>query len=171
LAYTLQKAFATKRRTIMATYVWELGIDWNASVKSLSTCYMPGGFIADDRVTRPVVLHGHQITFNIFNLRNNLDVTVESFTINPQPGAVGQLNKNPFSTLQPSLSKILSQPSLFFGESLPCWQGSVTVTSDPDQRFLLSFWVQATNLNPPADQPHNLLTFIKDPEMVVGPNM
>jgi hypothetical protein len=161
-----------------ANYIWEFGIDWNASERSLYTCYMPGGFTTTDDPSgakRPVVVPGGQITFNIFNLVEDKlqEISIQSFTINPQPGAFNALNSFnicPFDMLQPVLTPFQSPTaSIFFGGTHPGWQGKVNVTSPPNQRFLLSFWVQATNTQPPSDQP-SLLTFIQDPEMVVGPN-
>lgn len=166
------------------TFIWEFGIDWKASIKSAFTCYMPGAFIVGDGAKRAIVSENDMITFKIFNLTkdNPQHISIQSFTINPQPGAFGasSINRVPFNKLQPPLLQLplqlplhapSSQPSIFFGGSHPCWEFEpVTVATPPIQRYLLSFWVQAANSAPPSGEP-NLLTFIQDPEMIVGPNM
>lgn len=173
--------------TTPSTFIWEFGIDWKASIKSAFTCYMPGAFIVGDAVKRTIVSEGDKITFRIFNLTkvNPQHISIQSFTINPQPGAFGafSINRVPFDKLQPPLLQLppphpplqlplhapSSQPSTFFGGSHPCWEFQPVTVAPPDQRFLLSFWVQAANSAPPSGEP-NLLTFIQDPEMIVGEN-
>ncbi len=158
----------------MANYIWEFGIDWNAVTGPANASYLDGAFIqAHSRVIeRPCVVSGDTIIFKIFNVTMDLqqEISIESFTINTRAAVEGQENVDPLNTLQPIIPNSgpnpSVQPSVFFGDSLPCWQSDpVTVTPQAEnKKFLLNFFVQALGTE------DGLRMFFQDPEMVVGPD-
>jgi predicted RNA-binding protein with TRAM domain len=189
LAHALQKAFATKRRTIMTTsrnYIWELGIDWDLIPNpGVNASYLPAAFVqpASDGgvpvIKRPNVKFGDTITFLIFDVTETSAVTeIHSFTINAQPAILMSNSNDPLSPLQPAVMPApitpptapARQQSTFFEGSFPCWTAKVDVTESvapgtPDKKYLVNFFVQAAG---PAGSMSR--TFVIDPEMVVGEN-
>jgi len=160
------------------TYVWELGIDWDAALGADGRYNLDEGFILGDSMVERRTTVGDTIVFKAF------DVTVKprpadeqmhltSFCVIPKPAeASNQPDGDPFSHLQPNLPPRLSErlaTSVAFGgpdRPLPVWEFPSVLVTTPG-RFLLSFLVQAWS---PSDKSTSR-SYGVDPEMVVGSNM
>jgi hypothetical protein len=180
LAYTLQKAFATKRRTIMTkpsvAYTWELGIDLSA-VLTAGGSYLRQGFVLQEtQEMAPLLVNGTDtICFRIFDVTSSgTGVSkINSFSILTKAAVNLQGEGDPFDKLQLSLPDVGSNNnnsavSIAFGGPHRFWDMGVVTVNNPTEpkRFLLSFLVQAAGSVSGSSRP-----FIVDPEMVVGPNM
>jgi hypothetical protein len=155
------------------TYVWELGIDWNAIKDEKSTgttSYLGQGLVRQYPLglASAMVNNPETIRFRIF------DVTADGprmaglndFSIVSRAAVEHQSPQTGLTDLQLTVDPLGLQLSTNFGGSFPAWDlGEVTVL-DLQGRFLLTFEAKVYGLagGPPR-------TFLHDPEMVVGPNM
>lgn len=158
-----------------STYVWELGIDWDAVHTAGGRYYLREGFVLGDSMAPLRTKVGDTIVFRIFDVTPRpLDepLHVTSFCVIPKPAVAGSPpDGDPFSHLQPELPPRRSERlgrSVAFGGSgrpFPVWEFPAVLVTTPG-RFLLSFLVQAWS---PREKSTSRLYGV-DPEMVVGPN-
>jgi hypothetical protein len=165
----------------MTSYVWQLGIDWNA-VETAGVSYLRGGLQAGGVVspgTHPVEVNDI-INFVILDVTSSGGKKVKeigSFVILTQAAVKGQTLNKGLSPLQPTITlDSTTFQSTIFPNALGSWQsGPVTVTrmkpgetEEPavstSSRFLLTIQVQAIGTD------GAVRFFSHDPEMVVGPN-
>jgi hypothetical protein len=158
-----------------ATYVWELGIDWDEVLVENGRYYLQDGFVLGDSMAPLRTSVGDTIIFKIFDVTPRPDdepVHLRSFCILPKPAVSDDPpTGDPFSHLQPDLPPRRSErlaKSVAFGGSdrpFPVWEFPPVLVTTPG-RFLLSFLVQAWS---PREKSTSRLYGV-DPEMVVGPN-
>ncbi len=165
----------------MATYVWELGIDWNA-VETAGVSYLRGGLVANGVPlpgTAPVQI-GETIVFRISDVTSSEGPQVAgigSFVILTQAAVKEQLVGKGLSSLQPAitLDSTTAQSAVFQNvhRSWTSQEVMVTMKKVGDQvepqtatalRFLLTTQIQAIGLD------GFVRLFSHDPEMIVGPN-
>src|SRR3954465_11651672 len=95
---------------IMAEFIWELGIDWNA-VETEGVSYLRGGLVNQVSGnglpgTAPGQI-GHRVIFRILDVTSSGGAKVAaiaSFNILTQAAVQAQLFNNGLSTLQPALT-------------------------------------------------------------------
>jgi hypothetical protein len=160
---------------IMADYIWQLGIDWNA-IQTGGVGYLRGGLTRADGVALPgtePVHPGDQITFRIFDVSSSVPPVpppgrcvagIGSFGIDSQGAVMDQPSENPLSKTRPTLaSSTASEQSSLFGNAHCSWDMEpVTVTATSGRRFLLTVYLQATGLD------NVVRLFSHDPEMIIG---
>jgi hypothetical protein len=174
----------------MATYVWDLGFDFNA-VKNPSTnqFFLQHGFVLmlpnnaeNESVSVPAtpvnLSVGDTIGFNVFNVTNEPTgtFTVTEGKITFQNAVNDQDDTSPFSTTSldiPQSGTTATGPSVTFSgiqsnqvpvsnpATFPVFTGPTNQTVANTGRFLMH--ASLTVLGPNGKQ-----TFIVDPEMVVG---
>jgi len=174
LAHALQKAFATKRRTIMTDFTWEMGIDWNAMQPVRGLSYLRTGLASEGVLTKPSMNKDDTITFVVFDVTDGASApqvkAIEAFVITTAPAVPASATAGiPFSSLQPQFSgspDITVAKSTAFTNPLRSWTSlpmpaQVTVTV-PKGRFLLTFLTEAVG------EDNSSRTFAHDPEMIIG---
>ncbi|HVR98135.1 MAG TPA: hypothetical protein VMW27_16070 [Thermoanaerobaculia bacterium] len=159
----------------MSSYLWDLGIDWNA-VEEENRSYLPQGFVEGSglEMGSPVDLQPDDlIVFRIFDITSTSSPrsgqAVPSLTIASRAAVAGQPLGHPFDTDRPAVAGDGSpQTSLTFKGTFPCWESApvrITAVAEIGRRdkFLLTFTVHASDGT-------SQRTFTVDPEMVVGEN-
>jgi len=160
-----------------STYVWELGIDWDAVNTENGRYYLQTGFVLGDTMVSLRTTVGDTIVFKVFDVTPrpvNEPLHLTSFCVIPKPAVAGDTpDGDPFSHLQPDLPSRCSErvaKSVSFGAAerppFPVWEFPAVQVTTPG-RFLLSFLVQAWS---PRHKSTSRLYGV-DPEMVVGSNM
>ena len=167
----------------MTDYIWQFGIDWNAT-EPTGVSYLRGGLSTKDDTasdgfvpspgTEPVMV-GDTVTFRLCDVTSTGSCVAslpyfKIFTlpaVKDQPADIDPWSSSPLvSPLQPELRK--EEPPLratVFGSTSCSWTSvPVAVANHPGRRFLLTVNVQAIG----AD---GITRFFRlDPEMVVGAN-
>ena len=95
----------------MASYIWELGIDWNA-VETAGVSYLRGGLVQDGVLKSGTAPVGQDdtITFRIFDVSSSVQeagrvATIDSFGVLTKAAVKGQSAGNPLSNLQPAITQ------------------------------------------------------------------
>jgi hypothetical protein len=170
----------------MTSYVWQLGIDWNA-IQTGGVGYLRGGLGTEATAngvttfvpspgTNPVQT-GDRITFRIFDVTSSTPPslppvrcvsTIGFFGIDSQAAVKDQKLDNPLDNTHPTIASSSMAPaqSSLFGNAHCSWDLQpvmVTVPATP-ARFLLTVYLQAVGLD------GVIRLFNHDPEMAVGPN-
>lgn len=173
----------------MASYIWQLGIDWNAIqtggmdwnvTEPAEVSYLRGGLVGQDDKALPgtsPVQSGDTIIFRIFDVSSSgvgrQVAGIDSFFIRTQAAIEDQEFANPLSNQRPAIAapdEPTPQSSLF-GPPRCSWTSQEVIVEAlpegvPVGRFLLTIQVQARGTGP-GDV---VRLFSHDPEMVVGPN-
>jgi hypothetical protein len=162
----------------MASYEWELGIDWGA-VEVSGRSYLQQGFVerpegGDPKMVLPLGLQpGDTITFRIFDVSETpRTVEVRSLEIISRSAVIGQQDGHPFDTDRPAFGACSSlQESVAFQGTFPCWESaavSIVASAPPGQlwKFLLTFSIDAAFAPSISDIASR--AFVVDPEMSVG---
>jgi hypothetical protein len=180
----------------MGTYVWDLGFDCNAFqnphrsnqiylqngfVSLLSNGTMPAFPVNLETETSPRKLPGNPgdfVGFNVFNLTNGASLSshgLVSATIDIIDAASGQPSSpfgGPISITpigqQPLQANHTSTSAIFSGGQgtvFPSWVLAPATALANNGMFLITIQLRVQSLTVPGAEP---LTFVVDPEMVVG---
>jgi hypothetical protein len=149
----------------MASYCWELGVDWNAVEGATGSGYLQNGFVLEGTapaMASPVGLGlGDTVAFRVFDVTGAEPGVKEVFlSLTSRAAVAGQLQSRTLRSEQPTVAGTGMRPSVTFRGNFPCWE-SAAMPIDHTGKFLLTFTVRATD--GVVDR-----TFVVDPEMVVG---
>ena len=158
------------------SFVWELGIDWNA-IQTGGVGYLRGGLLQDgipSPGTNPVI-PDDTITFRIFDVTSPVPSTaplegcvteIVSFGIDSQAAVKDQPPEIPLNKTHPEIvsSSTESGQSPLFENAFCSWDLEQVKVRNISGRFLLTVYLQARG-------PGGVIRlFNHDPEMVVGEN-
>lgn len=155
----------------MASYIWQLGIDWNA-IQTGGVSYLRGGLTttAGERLSgTEEVKSGDTIIFRIFDVSSSVQErqveTIGSFGIDSQAAVKHQPPGDPLNNPQPTVaSSDASAPQIsLFGNAYCSWDLEPVAVTATSGRFLLTVYLQAIGFD------GAVRLFNHDPEMVVGP--